>query len=872
MAIDSELLMVLDAEELRDLLALASVANARDLLKRDLLSRRDEIELELSSATAARDEAIANKQVADKRVSQRLDTGRHATRLRVSLWVLGLCTVAALASVLFNWPLGKQLLASWHVPFTSSWIAAVVWIVIYALVVLAAFEAYFYLRRLPVRRLQVRRDEKTTDFDAALESAKAARSKQLAEIVRDHVTEMLNSSQGPMYANSLRVRSDKSSNTGKRFTLSVGLSEVTNEDSRVATGVQQRLVQLLTKLPGASIGISGPRGVGKSTLLAAMCSANPTIEGRAAIAINTSAPVEYDGRDFLLHLFSSLCRQVLRTEGQERAIEEDRSSLLEARRWQRASLLEELPPIARLIAFTGLLLIGVALMLAAAQSLTFTDPATHARVEVPTSIETSVAKPSPEPAPVKGQAPAQPISATSAHSPISSPHVGGYTQTTVAVPTQSDPESKSTMSPAPAASNVSIDTVVMLKAFASAPLFTLGATALILGFTILCALGPYGRLISRFISRSEPHRRPYFASRHSELVQRAIRELRNINFQRSYTSGWSGGLKIPVGLEMGSSAGLTLAQQPESLPELVERFRSFVRNIASAYDNVVLIGIDELDKLKGTQQAEAFLNGVKSVFGIQRCFYLISVSEHALAAFERRGIGFRDAFDSALDDVIQLDFLDLDQSRVLLGRRILRLPDPFLQLCHMLSGGLPRDLIRHARALLDCAAESPNGALSLSNAVDQMAARDLTTRLRATSIAMRTVREIAETNDLLINIAALPAATDINGAAAALAPFRAHVAELTKLRDSEEGRTLLRFAEELAVYYEMMILLRRVAALLSTKEGWKRATAFGFANQLAGVRQALEVSVPLAEIRLAELRKAIDDAATAIDRTKVSAP
>ncbi|WP_207780816.1 hypothetical protein [Caulobacter radicis] len=63
-----------------------------------------------------------------------------------------------------------------------------------------------------------------------------------------------------------------------------------------------------------------------------------------------------------------------------------------------------------------------------------------------------------------------------------------------------------------------------------------------------------------------------------------------------------------------------------------------------------MIGIDELDKLKSSKEAEQFLNGVKSVFNIPGCYFLISVSEHALATFERRGLGFRDAFDSGDPD------------------------------------------------------------------------------------------------------------------------------------------------------------------------------------------------------------------------------
>ena len=36
------------------------------------------------------------------------------------------------------------------------------------------------------------------------------------------------------------------------------------------------------------------------------------------------------------------------------------------------------------------------------------------------------------------------------------------------------------------------------------------------------------------------------------------------------------------------------------------------------------------------------------------CYYLISVSDDALAAYEMRGLPVRDAFDSAFDEVIHV--------------------------------------------------------------------------------------------------------------------------------------------------------------------------------------------------------------------------
>lgn len=843
MATDTELLEALRAPEIKPLIEDAP-AVARDLLERDLLRRRDEIELELSTATAARDQARANHTQARVRITASLKEGAHQNWLGASQLVLGAALLGASASWLFGWATGLGLIGAWRAPFSSGWLAAAVWLVIYTAVVVLVVEVDFATRRLPRRRTAAAKVENIPALEKAANEADEARRSQMLRLVSEHVTEIINASQGPRFAAELQTGSVGPAGAGRAITLATGLSEVSNDNNRVATDAQQRLLGMLGTLPGASLGISGPRGVGKSTLLATLCGANPTIQGRPAIAILTSAPIEYDAREFLLHLFSTLCRQVLRTQGDEAAIEREQPALAEARNWRRASLRESSRSAAPLLALVGGPLVAVSILLALLQAplgsaKTTASPATQAAAREATGKAAARQQPS-----------AKQLGSRVPTPPASSPQAQAQPKGSSVPVTPSVPDTEAT----------GIGDGIA-HTLAESGLFTFGAIALALSF----AAWLIGSRFGWYFLGKEPLQRSYFGGEHYRLVSRAMHELRNIGFQRSYTSGWSGSLKVPAGFEMGSTAGVTLAQQPETLPELVERFRSFVRDVAISYDNVVLIGIDELDKLQSAQQAEAFLNGLKSVFGIPRCFYLVSVSEHALAAFERRGLGFRDAFDSALDDVIRLHFLTLEQSRLLLNRRVLRLPDPFLQLCHMLSGGLPRDLIRHARALLDGAHAAPQGRLTMKQAADLMAARDLEARVHATSIEIRSLNEIRETSGVLVELERLPSSASISAATAALARFRRYLSGLPTLTDTADGRALLRRAGELAVYYDSIILLRRVAALLSTQEGWKRATALNLADEVAHSRQAVEVGVPVAEFHLAELRKIVDKSAREID-------
>jgi hypothetical protein len=78
----------------------------------------------------------------------------------------------------------------------------------------------------------------------------------------------------------------------------------------------------------------------------------------------------------------------------------------------------------------------------------------------------------------------------------------------------------------------------------------------------------------------------------------------------------------------------------------------------------------------------------------------VSVSDEALAGFERRVTQVRTVFDSAFDEIIRLNSLTAYESVELLRRRLAGVPDCFLLLCHCLAGGMPRDVIRTARTML----------------------------------------------------------------------------------------------------------------------------------------------------------------------------
>ncbi|HEY3710399.1 MAG TPA: transcriptional regulator [Amycolatopsis sp.] len=244
--------------------------------------------------------------------------------------------------------------------------------------------------------------------------------------------------------------------------------------------------------------------------------------------------------------------------------------------------------------------------------------------------------------------------------------------------------------------------------------FDLAAWSATLWWPLVCLLGASSMLYlaarrgARPAPSREPAPPPVPPGDVKALRARAEWSLDDIRFQQKHTSGWSGKVGV-AGAEAGVTGSRELTRQPKTYPEIVHEFGEFLRQTSrclAALDRVaspsMVIILDELDKIATPDVAQDFINEVKGLLttDVPGLLFLVSVSEDALAAFERRGLPVRDAFDSAFDLIIRLEYLNLDDARLVLSSRVIGLPQPFLCLCHCLSGGLPRELIRVARQVL----------------------------------------------------------------------------------------------------------------------------------------------------------------------------
>jgi hypothetical protein len=174
---------------------------------------------------------------------------------------------------------------------------------------------------------------------------------------------------------------------------------------------------------------------------------------------------------------------------------------------------------------------------------------------------------------------------------------------------------------------------------------------------------------------------PHGPADRSEIAAETRRHLEQLRYLRTYTASWSASLSIKSVLAFARGSAKQRAEQPVTLPELVDIFRSYSARVAAwqrsarGGEGRVVIGIDEVDKIRDSDRAEAFLNDVKAIFGVPGCLYLVSLSEDAMVGFARRTPSIRGTFDSAFDELLPVGPMSYRNSEQLLFKRSPACPD-----------------------------------------------------------------------------------------------------------------------------------------------------------------------------------------------------
>ncbi|MDX2695342.1 P-loop NTPase fold protein [Streptomyces ipomoeae] len=199
---------------------------------------------------------------------------------------------------------------------------------------------------------------------------------------------------------------------------------------------------------------------------------------------------------------------------------------------------------------------------------------------------------------------------------------------------------------------------------------------------------------------------PLFASRRQkQLISDCRSHLHLLRHMQTAGLTHNAGITAMSALTFGLARTSGSSSRPLTYPELVTQFRELLARISEYIrddrDHKVFIGIDELDRLGSTEQARAFLAEIKAIFAIPNVYFLLSVSEDVGATFIRRGLPVRDVTDSSLEDILHMEPRTLEEAKELLQTRVPGFTDPFVALVYVLSGGIPRDLIRFTRKVIE---------------------------------------------------------------------------------------------------------------------------------------------------------------------------
>jgi hypothetical protein len=295
-----------------------------------------------------------------------------------------------------------------------------------------------------------------------------------------------------------------------------------------------------------------------------------------------------------------------------------------------------------------------------------------------------------------------------------------------------------------------------------------------------------------------------------------------------------------------------MAENQLNLPEIIAGYRDFLCEVSQKY--VVVIGIDELDKIQSDESAHRFLNQIKAIFGIDNVFYLISVSENAMSSFERRGLPIRDVFDSSFDKILYVDYLSLEDARQLMTRRVIGLPYPFLCFCYSMSGGLARDLIRICRDMYEFVQTNPNKN-DLATVINSLVRKDMESKLRALYVSAKGVSHTEMVQFFLELYHIELSNKSVDALEKSCADLLAKTANFRKSRDDDDDDQISSLYEELSTYLYYSITLMEYFRKEWDKETINKADIRGTFSQLARARQFLEINPSITTSILNEFRK-----------------
>lgn len=196
-------------------------------------------------------------------------------------------------------------------------------------------------------------------------------------------------------------------------------------------------------------------------------------------------------------------------------------------------------------------------------------------------------------------------------------------------------------------------------------------------------------------------------NREPELIKRAREYLLRLRVDKTVTRGAGIGPPTVRGLGFSMNRASSVKYTPWTLPELVSHTRRFIEDISlqmkvsARSSRPVVVAIDEIDRIGSLEDAEGFIGEIKAVFGVEGCYFLVAVADDVGSLFAQRATAGRSILENAFDEIVAVGPLALEEASNLLLKRVPGFTDAFVYLVYALSGGLPRELIRITRRLIE---------------------------------------------------------------------------------------------------------------------------------------------------------------------------
>ena len=179
----------------------------------------------------------------------------------------------------------------------------------------------------------------------------------------------------------------------------------------------------------------------------------------------------------------------------------------------------------------------------------------------------------------------------------------------------------------------------------------------------------------------------------------------------------------------------TLVERPASLSSWVTGFRDFATMIGTtlgAWGKVsdplpeslrrrgerppVVICVDELDKMTDPDRVAGLLRDVKGIFDLPGVYFLVSISDEAARGLELASTRSRDEFNSSFYTVFRIPGMTVSESSEMLEKRGV-VSDELRCLLSVMSGGLPREIVRNAEVVFDPPEAQPSASEALHTIV-----------------------------------------------------------------------------------------------------------------------------------------------------------